>query len=125
MEKVRPVLPDSLTEGDLKEEELFQNMVLRPIIKMQHDILILRVKSYFLSKRVVFNVMDKKKRTLAIEQAFLNDHHFKKEIQGIVIGQLSQDEFQQYLKFEKSVNKRIFQMVKNRMLDSIIELSRQ
>lgn len=125
MEKVRPVLPDSLTEGDLKEEEFFQNMVLRPIIKMQHDILILRVKSYFLSKRVVFNVMDKKKRTLAIEQAFLNDHPFKKEIQGIVIGQLSQDEFQQYLKFEKSVNKRIFQMVKNRMLDSIIELSRQ
>ena len=125
MEKVRPVLPDSLTDGDLKEEELFQNMVLRPIIKMQHDILILRVKSYFLSKRVVFNVMDKKKRTLAIEQAFLNDNPFKKEIKGIVIGQLSQDEFQQYLIFEKSVNKRIFQMVKNRMLDSIIELSRQ
>ena len=40
MEKVRPILHNSLTEGDLKEEELFQNMVLRPIIKMQHDILI-------------------------------------------------------------------------------------
>lgn len=125
MEKVRPNLPGSLVEGNLKEEELFQNMVLRPVIKMQHDILILRVKSYFLLKRVVFNVMDQKKRTKAIEQAFLNDHAFKKEIQGMIIGQLGQDEFQQYLKFEKSVNKRIFQMVKNRMLDSIIELSRQ
>ena len=125
MEKVRPNLPGSLVEGNLKEEELFLNMVLRPVIKMQHDILILRVKSYFLSKRVVFNVMDQKKRTKAIEQAFLNDHPFKKEIQGMIIGQLSQDEFKQYLQFEKSVNKRIFQMVKNRMLDSIIELSRQ
>ena len=125
MEKVRPNLPKSLIEGHLKQEVLFQNMVLRPVIKMQHDILILRVKSYFLSKRVVFNVMDQKKRTKAIEQAFLNDHPFKKEIQGMIIGQLSQDEFQQYLQFEKSVNKRIFQMVKNRMLDSIIELSRQ
>ena len=125
MEKVRPNLPKSLIEGHLKQEELFQNMVLRPVIKMQHDILILRVKSYFLSKRVVFNVMDQKKRTKAIEQAFLNDHPFKKEIQGMIIGQLSQDEFKQYLQFEKSVNKRIFQMVKNRMLDSIIELSRQ
>ena len=125
MEKVRPNLPGSLVEGNLKEEELFQNMVLRPVIKMQHDILILRVKSYFLLKRVVFNVMDQKKRTKAIEQAFLNDHAFKKEIQGMIIGQLSQDEFKQYLQFEKSVNKRIFQMVKNRMLDSIIELSRQ
>jgi hypothetical protein len=123
MEKVRPNLPGSLVEGNLKEEELFQNMVLRPVIKMQHDILILRVKSYFLSKRVVFNVMDQKKRTKAIEQAFLNDHPFKKEIQGMIIGQLSQDEFKQYLQFEKSVNKRIFQMVKNRMLDSIIEIA--
>ena len=123
MEKVRPNLPKSLIEGHLKQEELFQNMVLRPVIKMQHDILILRVKSYFLSKRVVFNVMDQKKRTKAIEQAFLNDHPFKKEIQGMIIGQLSQDEFKQYLQFEKSVNKRIFQMVKNRMLDSIIEIA--
>ena len=123
MEKVRPVLPNSLTEGDLKEEELFQNMVLRPIIKMQHDILILRVKSYFLSKRVVFNVMDKKKRTLAIEQAFLGDNAFKKEIQGMILGQLNVDEFQGYLKNERSMNKRIIQMVRNRMLDSLLELS--
>ena len=84
MEKVRPKLPESLIEGHLKEEELFQNMVLRPVIKMQHDVLILRVKSYFTSKRVMFNVMDKKKRTLAIEQAFLGDNAFKKEIQGMI-----------------------------------------
>ena len=123
MEKVRPILPNSLTEGDLKEEELFQNMVLRPIIKMQHDILILRVKSYFLSKRVVFNVMDQKKRTLAIEQAFLGDNAFKKEIQGMILGQLNVDEFQGYLKNERSMNKRIIQMVRNRMLDSLLEFT--
>ena len=70
MEKKRPKLPETLTEGEIKEEELFQNMVLRPIIKMQHSLLILRVKSYFKSKRVIFNLMDNKKRTEAIVQAF-------------------------------------------------------
>ena len=123
MEKVRPKLPESLIEGHLKEEELFQNMVLRPVIKMQHDVLILRVKSYFTSKRVMFNVMDKKKRTSAIEQAFLGDNAFKKEIQGMILGQLNVDEFQGYLKNERSMNKRIIQMVRNRMLDSLLELS--
>ena len=123
MEKVRPKLPESLIEGHLKEEELFQNMVLRPVIKMQHDVLILRVKSYFTSKRVMFNVMDKKKRTLAIEQAFLGDNAFKKEIQGMILGQLNVDEFQGYLKNERSMNKRIIQLVRNRMLDSLLELS--
>ena len=123
MDKVRPTLPESLTQGALKEEELFQNMVLRPVIKMQHDILILRVKSYFTSKRVMFNMMDKKKRTVAIEQVFLGDNAFKKEIQGMILGQLNADEFKGYLKSERSINKRIIQMVRNRMLDSILELS--
>lgn len=123
MEKVRPKLPDTLTEGELKEEELFQNMVLRPVIKMQHDLLIMRVKSHFISKRVLFNVMDNKKRTEAIIQAFQSDHNLKKEIQGMIIGQLTVLEFQQYLKIERSLNKRIVQMVRNRMIDSLFELA--
>ena len=123
MEKVRPKLPDSLTEGELKEEELFQNMVLRPVIKMQHDVLILRVKSYFTSKSVMFNVMDKKKRALAIEQAFTNDNSFKKEIQGMILGQLNTSEYQLYLNYERTMNKRIIQIVRNRMLDSTLQLA--
>ena len=123
MEKVRPQLPDTLTEGELKEEELFQNMVLRPVIKMQHNLLIMRVKSHFISKRVLFNVMDNKKRTEAIIQAFQSDHNLKKEIQGMIIGQLTVLEFQQYLKIERSLNKRIVQMVRNRMIDSLSELA--
>ena len=123
MDKVRPNLPSSLTEGELKEEELFQNMVLRPVIKMQHDLLILRVKSYFSSKKVVFHLMDTSKRTTAIESAFQNDLALKKEIQGMIIGQLTQDEFKLYLNWERSVNKRIVQMVRNRMLDSLLSLS--
>lgn len=123
MDKVRPNLPSSLTEGELKEEELFQNMVLRPVIKMQHDLLILRVKSYFSSKKVVFHLMDTSKRTTAIESAFQNDLALKKEIQGMIIGQLTQDEFKLYLNWERSVNKRIVQMVRNRMIDSLLSLS--
>ena len=123
MEKVRRNLPKSLIEGNLKEDELFQNMVLRPVIKMQHEVLILRVQSYFLSKKVVFHMMDKKKRVNAIVSAFQYDNAFKKEIQGMIIGQLTIEEFKTYLKSERSMNKRIIQMVRNRMLDSILELS--
>lgn len=123
MDKVRPNLPSSLTEGELKEEELFQNMVLRPVIKMQHDLLILRVKSYFSSKKVIFHLMDTSKRAAALESAFQNDLALKKEIQGMIIGQLTQDEFKLYLNWERSVNKRIVQMVRNRMIDSTAALS--
>ena len=123
MDKVRPKLPSSLTDGELKEEELFQNMVLRPVIKMQHDVLILRVRSYFTSKKVIFHLMDTRKRTMAIEQAFLGDNAFKKEIQGMITGQLAPDEFKTYLRWERPINKRIVQMVRNRMIDSLLALS--
>ena len=123
MDKVRPKLPSSLTDGELKEEELFQNMVLRPVIKMQHDVLILRVRSYFTSKKVIFHLMDTRKRTMAIEQAFLGENFFKKEIQGMITGQLAPDEFKTYLRWERSINKRIVQMVRNRMIDSLLALS--
>ena len=123
MQKARPKLPKSIVEGELKEEELFQNMVLRPILKMQHDILILRVKDYFLSKKIIFHSMNQLKKERCIRNAFQKDALFRKELQGFVIGQLNSKEFLEYLKNQKSYNKRIIQMVQHRMLDSIIELS--
>ena len=68
-------------------------------------------------------MMDKKKRVNAIESTFQNDNPFKKEIQGMILGQLNGDEFKSYLKCERSMNKRIIQMVRNRMLDSLLELT--
>ena len=104
MEKVRPKLPVALTEGELKEEELFQNMVLRPVIKMQHDLLIMRVKSHLLQTGP-FNVMDNKAYG-GHYSSFQNDHNLKIRM---IIGQLTVLEFQQYLKIERSLNKRIVQ----------------
>ena len=123
MQKIRPHLPSSISEGELKEEELFQNMVLRPVIKMQHEILIIRIKDYFVSKKVLFNSLDQINKEKWIRNAFQKDTLLKKEIQGFILGQLSAKEFKEYLKNQKSINKRIVQMVQNRMLDSIIELS--
>ena len=123
MEKCRPKLPSLIREGELKEEELFQNMVLRPVIKMQHQILILRVKDYFVSKKVLFNSLDQINKEKRIRNAFQKDAMLKKEIQGFILGQLDAKEFKEYLKNQKSMNKRIVQMVQNRMLDNIIELT--
>ena len=123
MQKIRPHLPSSISEGELKEEELFQNMVLRPILKMQHEILILRVKDYFISKKIIFHSMDQLKKERYMRNAFQKDALFRKELQGFVLGQLNSKEFLEYLKNQKSYNKRIIQMVQHRMMDRIIELS--
>ena len=50
---------------------------------------------------MIFHLMDTSKRTTAIESAFQNDLALKKEIQGMIIGQLTQDEFKLYLNWER------------------------
>ncbi len=45
MNKERPVLQD-LIKDNMSVIELFQNQTLRPVIKMQHDLLIASFKNY-------------------------------------------------------------------------------
>ena len=49
--KERPLIPDLINDGT-NEMERFQNKTLRPIIKMQHDILIVSFQ-YYLEKRKI------------------------------------------------------------------------
>ena len=79
--------------------------------------------NFAFTPRQMDSLMDKQKRVSAIESAFQNDNPFKKEIQGMILGQLTKEEFLTYLKSERSMNKRIIQIVRNRMLDSLLELT--
>ena len=51
--KERPILKNLIKEGT-SELEYFQNITIRPIIKMQHDLLILSLRTY-LKKRKIEN----------------------------------------------------------------------
>ena len=41
----------------------------------------------------------------------------------MILGQLDTTEYQRYLQNERTMNKRIIQMVRNRMLDSVLQLA--
>ena len=120
MEKVRPVLPDSLTDGDLKEEELFQNMVLRPIIKMQHDILIIMFQNYLIKKKLDFTALEEVKQKEHINSIVTKDIVFKNLIIGVVIGQFSKIELNFFFKNSVELKKRIIQIIKYRLYDNFI-----
>ena len=62
MKKERPILQDLVSESTT-ETEVFQNSVLRPIIKMQHHLLIAFFKTYLIKRKVDFtNLSEQKKR---------------------------------------------------------------
>ena len=117
--KQRPILPDDLIKGDLTEEELFQNEVIRPIIKLQSDLIKALVLNQLKGMNVDLNSMDQFKRKKQINSLFQKNQQFKREIIGMVIGQFDLNELDTYFKFQKEINRRIVQIAGNRMVDQL------
>jgi hypothetical protein len=118
---IRPII-----EGlDLKTlnsiEEKFQNETLRPIIKMQHDLLVKFFSEYLLSKKCRFDNLIQIKQKAFIDAVFKKDSSFKSELKGIVLGHFTVIEFTIYCSNKSDFNKRILKMIQQRIV-SVIEL---
>ena len=115
--KVRPILPAAILSGVMTPEEEFQNKVLRPIIKMQSDLLMAHIKAQLKGLKIDWDQLTPIKRKDTLTSLLTKDQLFKSEIVGIVIGQLEEAEYQTYRVHHKEMNKRITQMVLNRAID--------
>lgn len=120
-QKIRPELPKKILKGIVTPEEDFQNKVLRPIIKMQSDLLIVHVQNKLLSNKIAFSSISAAKKETVLNGLFSNDQAFKREIIGMVIGQFTLDEYEIYIGFNKEINRRITQIVVNRCLDLLVK----
>ncbi|QTE22724.1 glyoxalase [Polaribacter cellanae] len=121
MTKQRPVLSGLIIEGT-SEIEQFQNKTLRPIIKMQHVLLINSFKDYLQKRKVDFVVLSDLKRRSRISSVFKTDNNYKNITLGFIIGHFSKDEFDFYINNSSEINRRILQIISQRVRDSIAEI---
>ena len=115
--KVRPTLPAAILIGIMTPAEEFQNKVLRPIIKMQSDLLMAHINALLKALKIDWDLLTPIKRKDTLTSLLTKDQLFKSEIVGIVIGQFDVEEYQTYRAHHKELNKRITQMVMNRAID--------
>jgi len=113
----RPVLPTAILEGISNLGEAFQNEVLRPLIKMQSDLLMAHIKAKLQALKIDWELLGPIQQKEALTTLFTKDQSFKSEIVGMVIGQFELEEYQQYLALQKDMNRRITQIVLNRAID--------
>lgn len=105
-----------LEEETSKPMEKFQNQVLRPILKYQHELWILEVK------QSLFFIQIKAKRLKgfeyreAIKSVIAKTSDLKNRYIGIVTGLFTADEYSFYLENKSEINKRIVQMVTERIV---------
>jgi len=121
--KLRPEIQSLKITESMSEEEKFQNKVLRPVIKMKHEILIAHFKNYVaLSKRPWKELSDSRKINF-IENIFSRDLSFRNEVRGLVIGQFTLEEYSQYAKILRGSNKRMNNIIKERIMSHLDILS--
>ncbi|EAR12171.1 glyoxalase family protein [Polaribacter irgensii 23-P] len=121
MNKERPILQDLIKEN-MSAVELFQNQTLRPIIKMQHDLLISAFKNYIAKRKIDFLSLTAQKQRSKTKAIFVKDINYKNLTLGMIIGSFSADEFAHYSTTSSEYNKRIIQIVIQRMQDSLAEI---
>jgi len=119
--KERPLIPDLINDGT-NEMERFQNKTLRPIIKMQHDILIVSFQYYLEKRKIDFSNSTTSKKSGYINSSFTKDIAYKNLIIGMIIGHFSKEEYHIYNRNSSEIHKRIIKIIQKRIKDTLIVL---
>ncbi|PHS64061.1 MAG: glyoxalase [Flavobacterium sp.] len=113
--KIRPQIPSAVISSTMSEGEFFQNNTIRPIAKLQNDLLVEVFKHYITKHKNVFYDLSIEKRLDYIENAIHKDMKFRNSLKGIIIGQFTINEHRQYVQYSSALNKRMMCIVKDRL----------
>ena len=117
--KIRPELQQAKVDAQTSEDESFQNITLRPVIKFQNELLIAAFKNYIRKHKNRFYELSLENRLVYVERSIQKDVKFRNSLKGMVIGQFTVEEYQIYIKNSSALNKRMMNMVINRLKDQI------
>lgn len=100
-------------------EEVFQNQVLRPILKLQNDLFLAVFENYINKNKKDFYTLTLEKKLLLVENAIQKDIKFRNLLKGIIIGLFTLEEYQNYIQNSSNLNKRMMTMLIERIKSQI------
>ena len=109
--QIRPTINSIVMSDNISDMERFQNEVLRPIIKLQHELIICCFQHYLKKRKIFLEELDFAKKTNLIHKLLKTDTQLKKELRGFIIGLFTIEEYQEYIKMYSELNKRVNNMI--------------
>lgn len=113
--RIRPEIPNAKTFSNTSDEERFQNETLRPIVKLQNDLMLAIFRNYVQKHKNVFYDLSLEKRIKYIENAIHKDTRFRNSIRGIIVGQFTLGEYEEYIQNSSALTKRMMEIVINQL----------
>ena len=101
------------------KEEAFQNITLRPILKLQNDLLIQVFINYAQKQKGAFFTLTPEKKQNYIENVIQKDIKFRNSLKGMVIGFFTTEEYSRYILNSSSLNKRMMSMLIERLKNQV------
>lgn len=117
--KLRPEIHSVTVNAQMSPEEQFQNQTLRPVAKLQNDLLLAVFRNYVHKHKNVFYDLSVEKRLDYIENAIHKDMKFRNSLKGIIIGQFTLEEYKTYILNSSALNKRMMNIVKERLKSNL------
>jgi len=123
LKRIRPDFMTTTINDEMTTEERFQNLVLRPIIKLQNDLFIEVFKNYVAKHKNVFYDLSIEKRIDYIGNTIHKDMKFRNSIKGMIIGLFTIEEYKLYIQNSSALNKRMMNIVKERLINNVQVIS--
>ena len=118
---LRPIITTVDLELVKSKEEQFQNEVLRPIIKFQHELILLIFNTYLQNKKIDLESISSEKRYDRITSFFQNDRDLVSELKWVIVAYFTSIEYQNYNSMKSEINKRLVQIIKERILSVVLK----
>lgn len=119
LKSIRPEISNVTISENMSVDERFQNIVLRPIIKFQNDLLLAVFKNYIKKHKSVFYDLSIEKRIDYIENAVQKDMKLRNSMKGMIIGLFTVEDYEIYIQNSSALNKRMMNIVKQRLISNI------
>ncbi|MFC7772732.1 glyoxalase [Flavobacterium sp. GCM10027622] len=100
-------------------EEAFQNQTIRPILKLQNDLLLQVFINYAIKQKKVFFGLTPEKKINYIENVIQKDIKFRNSLKGMIIALFTVEEYLEYIKNSSNLNKRMMNLLIERLKSQI------
>ena len=115
---LRPIIETKEFENS-KVEERFQTQTLRPVLKLQNELLLGLFKNHIIESKNTFYALNPEKKDLFIENSLQKNLALKNKLLGLAIGMFTIEELEVYSTQINLYNKRIISLIVERIRSQI------
>ena len=119
LKKLRPEILNAKIIREMSDIEKFQNITLRSVIKFQHDFILELFSNFAKGYQKNWDSLSNEKKEQFIENSINKNQNLKSTFIGCVIGYFTQEELAFYFKNKSELNRRIIQIIKQRILSNL------